>query len=112
MTYVCLVGCPSVINTSRKNDQIALSDFDADPLVRFIANVEEASSLDDESNLVVIMHVFVVEHFEVSFIHISHRLRRDYEFVMVHIMRKISQACDLLWSEVVVGRFDMAQLHA
>lgn len=53
------VGSKSVVDTGRKNKQVALLNGDANPLVTFATNVEKTTSIQDVSDFLVFVEMSI-----------------------------------------------------
>src|SRR5712691_5249955 len=73
----------AVIHLRRNDDQIAGVDVDAHPAVARVANVEDASTFDDEADLVERVEVLLVE-LRADFVEVG-SLFRERDFILLAI---------------------------
>lgn len=86
-TYVSLVGGEAMIDARREHDQIILLQFDPQPLVGLAAHVEEASTIEDVSDLLVLVQVLAEEDPQLGLVRVlaAHGRRRDGDLIAVQI---------------------------
>lgn len=93
--YVILIHREAVVNTGGQDQEIALLDLDANPLVLRIANIEIPGSLQDVADFFVFVHVLVVEHLDLVFVDGAHGGRRDGDLVAVDIVSSLCYVFDI-----------------
>ena len=75
-----------MVDARRQDEQIALVGANPDPLVLGVAHVKVPGPLEDVADLLVFVHVFVVEGFDLLFVDDwAHGVRGDGDFVAVGV---------------------------
>lgn len=68
----------------------------ANPLVSFASDIEESSAVPDISDLLIFVHVFVEERFNLFFVDIPHLLRRNRDYIAILIASVRCEFVDIL----------------
>lgn len=84
-----------MINTRRQDKQIPLLRSNPHPPILAIPNIEIPRPLQDIANLLVLVHVLVVEHFDLVLIRRAHGDGRDGDFVAVGVGAGLGEVLDL-----------------
>lgn len=58
-----LIHGESVVNPRGQRDQVSLGHGDSDPVIVFVSDIKVRSSIQDVTDLIVEVQVFLVEHF-------------------------------------------------
>ena len=73
------------------------------PSIVLVPNIEVPSSVQDVSNLLVLVQVLVEEHLDLAFVRIAHRFRRDGNLVAILIASLGSDSVDIRDVWIVEG---------
>ena len=84
-----------MIDASRQDEQVARLGSNANPLVLRITDVEVPRSFQDVSNLLIFVHVFVVEHFDPVLVDGAHGAGGNGYLVAVGIAASFGEVLDL-----------------
>lgn len=76
-TYVIRSSGESMIDTSGQNNKIILLQSDTNPFVTLISYVEEASSVANISDLLILVQVLVEEGLDLFLVDVAHFLWGD-----------------------------------
>jgi hypothetical protein len=80
---VVLIDGEAVIDAGGQDDEVALLDAEADPLVVARAHIKVAGAVEDVPDLLVLVQVLVEEHVDLALVGVAERLRRDLDGVAV-----------------------------
>jgi hypothetical protein len=106
-----------MIDPRRQNDQIIFHQPDPHPLVLLAADIKEALSVEDVTDLLVLMEMLVEKHLDLLLIHVAHFLGRNGDLIAILVRSVVGDGVDrgYGWAAVVkdteggeVGRVDGA----
>ena len=83
-----------MINPSRKNNQIILTQPNAHPLILLPTHIKVSLPIANVSNLLVLMQMLTEECFHFLLVDVAHSLRRDADFVAVLVAALGGQGVD------------------
>ena len=58
------VECESVVDSSGEDNHVSFDHLDPDPLVSLVSDIKVAAAIQDETNLLVSVKVFLKEHLD------------------------------------------------
>lgn len=93
--YVLAVGCEAVVDARRQDDEIILLDTDTHPLVLDAADIEEAVSVQDVADLLVLVQVLLEKGLHFLLIDGAHLLRGDDDLIAVLVAAFLRKGIDL-----------------
>src|ERR1700753_1011101 len=85
-TYVILIRCKAMVDTSRHNHQVILVKFDPYPMDVFIPHIEIAASIQDISYFFIFVQVFVEEYSNLLVVNITHYSGRNGNLIAVLVL--------------------------
>jgi hypothetical protein len=83
--YIGFVSGKAVVNTSRKYKKVVFLEPYPDPLIIFAPDIKVALTAPNVPNFLVFMQMLIKEHFDFVFVHVSHSLRRNRDFITVFV---------------------------
>ena len=84
-----------MVDTGRQDDQIPRLHPDPHPPILRIPDVEIPSALQDVSDFLVLVHVFVVKHFDLVLVDRAHGAGRHGNLVPAGVVPGLDEAFDL-----------------
>ena len=106
-----------MIDPRGQNDQIIFHQPDPHPLVLLAADIKEALSVENITDLLVLVEMLVEEHLDLLLIHVAHFLGRNGDLIAILVRSVVGDGVDggYGWAAVVkdakggeVGRVDGA----
>lgn len=101
-TYVLLIRCEPMVDTSRKNNHIVLVQEDTNPLILLAADIEVSFSIKDIADLLVLVQVLGEEHLDLLLVDIAHGLRGHADLVAILVPTLCGKFIDGLDGRAVV----------
>lgn len=94
-THILLIDRESMIDARRQNEQIPFLRPHPHPPILAVPHVKIPRTLQDVPDLLVVVHVFVVEQFDLVLVGRAHGGGRDGDFVAVGVGARLGEVLDL-----------------
>jgi hypothetical protein len=95
-TNILVIGGKTMVDTSRKNDQVILHQLDPDPFVLLATHVKVTLAVTDVADLLIFMQMLIEEHLHFLLVHITHRLWRNDNLIAILVPTFLGQFIDRL----------------
>jgi len=93
-TYILIIRRKPMVNTSRENNQIILTQSNAHPLILLPTNIKVPLPIANVPNLLVLMQMLTEERLHLFLVDVAHSLRRDADFIAVLVAALGGQGID------------------